>query len=218
MSTRKGRFLRRVLITSIIVVPLGLICLLGYLSWSIGWDAQHTLNAYTLVLDVLAEYLQKNNGRWPRSWDDLVIIRHPGYWPFQWPHDVGEIRRRVQINFDESTADVISSDVANFTAVCKGSRIMALTSGAYAIFLEAARRSVGRVPEGEDSKRQPAMIYSRVAAGASSETLPVLAFAGRVAVGVTPRLPQIRACAKVAHLVRHVVEDRCPSHDWVVSR
>jgi hypothetical protein len=108
-------------------------------------DAQYTLNVYAVVLDVLAEYLRENGGRWPKSWDDLVVIHHPGNPPFRWPEDLGEIRKRVRINFDVTTAEVIAAGVEHFTAVTQREPNYSPFEYHIIPFLEAARRSVGHI-------------------------------------------------------------------------
>jgi len=73
-------------------------------------DAETTLGAYRLVLEVLADYSTENGGRWPKSWDDLVRVRHDGYVGLRWPEDVAQVKKRIRINFDLTTDEVLSMD------------------------------------------------------------------------------------------------------------
>ena len=80
-------------------------------------DAEDTLGAYALVLDVLGDYLTQNGGKWPKSWDDLVVVRHSDYSKFRWPKDIAEIKSAVRIDFNLKTSDVVSMDINHFNAV-----------------------------------------------------------------------------------------------------
>ena len=59
-----------------------------------------------------------HSGKWPTSWDDLARVppdrNHPS---FRWPDEIGEIRKRIRINFDVTTAQVIARGKDHFTAV-----------------------------------------------------------------------------------------------------
>ena len=154
MSTWKWHVLRAVGILAIIVLPLGSLCSLVYLSYSVGMDAEYSLHAYGLVLEVLADYLNENSGQWPKSWDDLVVIRHSDFGLVRWPDDIGEVKKRVRINFDVTTADIISSGV-HFTAVTQRKPNYGSEEWRVPNFLEAARRSLARIPEPAVPKGNP---------------------------------------------------------------
>jgi hypothetical protein len=147
MTTLKYRLAITAAIVLVIVLPVVSVIVVGYLSMNVGREAQKTLTAYRLILEVLADYLTENGGKWPKSWDDLVNIRHSGYPGFRWPDDVADVRKRIRINFDLSTSDVISTDIEHFTAVTQTEPNYGRYEELIDKFLYDARRSVGRNPE-----------------------------------------------------------------------
>jgi hypothetical protein len=81
-------------------------------------QAEDTLHAYDLVLDVVGAHLRGTSGTWPTSWDDLAGVRpEEDHSVFRWPQDMRKIRRRVRIDFTLSTREVARMDVAHFAAI-----------------------------------------------------------------------------------------------------
>jgi hypothetical protein len=101
----------------IAVTIIGLFAALVYRFVRTSREAQYTRSAYFLVLDVLGDYLAQNRGKWPKSWDDLVQVPNSGVSDFKWPEDVARIQKRIRIDFDLTTPDVISAGITHFTAV-----------------------------------------------------------------------------------------------------
>ena len=102
---------------SISVPPL-LIGAAVYFGAAVGREAETTLHAFALVLDVVGKHICAHSGQWPDSWDDLAKTsparNHPS---FLWPDDVVKIRKRIRIHFGVTTADVIATGKDQFTAV-----------------------------------------------------------------------------------------------------
>jgi hypothetical protein len=101
----------------VLVVGITLVCIV---SWPIyvSLQAESTLGAYYMTLEVLTAYAARNSGRWPQSWDDLRDVRHGnviGGW--SWPDDIDTIQDRVHIDFAISGDEVASSTPEHFTAV-----------------------------------------------------------------------------------------------------
>jgi len=153
MSTPR---IRRIILDVVVVaLPLlGSTSLVVLICQSIrvSLDAEVTLHAYELVLDVLDDYLAQNGGRWPRSWDDLIQIRHDGFAGRRWPEDVAQVKKRIRIDFDLTTDEVIGMDIEHFTAVTQIGPNYGPHEGFLAKFLYDARRSAGRVPGPEVRK------------------------------------------------------------------
>ena len=82
-------------------------------------EAEKTLHASTLVLDLITEYCQKHPGAWPASWQDLMAACPPcaGGAGWVWPDDKDKIANRVKIDFKLTAKDVAASSPANFSAI-----------------------------------------------------------------------------------------------------
>src|SRR5437868_383648 len=70
-------------------------------------EAERTLHAYSLTLDLTSVYCASHPGMWPRGWDDLINLKplreHP-IW--QWPKDIAEIQSRIDVDFTTSLEQV----------------------------------------------------------------------------------------------------------------
>jgi hypothetical protein len=84
--------------------------------WSL--EAEKTLQAFSVLMDVLTNFVDTNSGKWPSGWDDLARIPPSrANSTFSWPEDIERIRSRVRINFDLTTAQVISAGESRFVAI-----------------------------------------------------------------------------------------------------
>lgn len=97
-----------------------LVIAIGFVVWrgvSNSLEAEATLHAYNLVLDVVAEYI-KEHEMWPDSWDALgntsPALEH-NVWT--WPRNMDEIRRRVKIDFSLQIHDVARMHEDTFNAI-----------------------------------------------------------------------------------------------------
>ena len=80
-------------------------------------EAERTLQAYLLVLDVMVDYLHEHRS-WPSNWDEISGVPHAEHQGiYHWPDDIEIIRNRVQVNFDVTLLDVVNMDASRFTAV-----------------------------------------------------------------------------------------------------
>ncbi len=104
-------------ILSISLPPL-LIGAAVYYGAAIGREAETTLHAFALVLDVVGKHICAHSGQWPASWDDLAKTspdrNHPS---FVWPDDVAKVKKRIRIHFGVTTAKVIATGRDQFMAV-----------------------------------------------------------------------------------------------------
>jgi hypothetical protein len=98
------------------IVVSGLWCL--YSAVTVSLEAEKTLGAYWMVLDLVSTHVQKTSGEWPRSWDDLRKLspsRETHGW--KWPRDLKEIQKRIRIDFSVTCADVATQDPDSFHAI-----------------------------------------------------------------------------------------------------
>ena len=83
----------------------------------IGWEAEKTLHAYRLVLDVLIEYVE-TEGEWPTGWTDMEAVKPPGeYGLWRWPDDIDEVRKRITVEFDLRGKDLTVMTADSFDLV-----------------------------------------------------------------------------------------------------
>ena len=152
-TTPPFRFVAATAIAATIIVALG--AFLGYRFIRVSREAQYNRSAYFLVLDVLPDYLAENHGEWPRSWDDLIRVRNSGVADFRWPMDIREVRKRIRINFDLTTSEVISTGIEQFTAVTQIEPNYGADPWLIDWFLYRARVAAGQVSEPGPGDRRP---------------------------------------------------------------
>ena len=85
-------------------------------AYTTSWEAEKTLHAYMLVLDVVDAYVQKTGGKWPRSWNDLYSVNlKVGIW--KWPQDHQEVKKRISIDFSTDCEQVSNMTTEQFSAI-----------------------------------------------------------------------------------------------------
>ena len=112
---RKTAIIAALAVVGAIVIS-GVWCL--YCGVTVSLEAEKTLGAYWMVLDLVSTHVKKTSGEWPRSWDDLRKFspsRETHGW--KWPRDLEEIRKRIRIDFSVTCADVAKQDADNFHAI-----------------------------------------------------------------------------------------------------
>jgi hypothetical protein len=117
MESRK----KRTIVTAVFVIAgttviSGVWCLYSGVSFSL--EAEKTLHAYGMVLDLVSTYVEKTSGQWPRSWDDLRQLstsRESCGW--EWPRDLEEIQKRIRCDFSVTCAEVAKQSPDDFHAV-----------------------------------------------------------------------------------------------------
>jgi hypothetical protein len=126
VATRKTRlYLILVIIGSLLIMTVAAII---HHSISISLQAEKTLIANYVILDVLEVYLTDNPGRWPESWEDLKHTSIPKERQrlYAWPQDIDEFKKRVDVEFGltlQQVADMLTPEqverweFTNFTAV-----------------------------------------------------------------------------------------------------
>jgi hypothetical protein len=81
-------------------------------------QAEKTLQAYRLVMDLLCVYVQTSSGDWPQNWNDLRSASHAqqnGMW--RWPQDSEEIQERISLDFGVRCEDIAAMDPQEFQVV-----------------------------------------------------------------------------------------------------
>jgi hypothetical protein len=97
------------------IVTFGAWCLYSGVTCSL--EAERTLHAYGMVLDLVSTHMEKTSGQWPRSWDDLRQLPHSEVCGWQWPRDLEDIQKRVRCDFSVTCAEVAKQSPDNFHAV-----------------------------------------------------------------------------------------------------
>ena len=93
------------------------VLILAVRSVRLSLEAEKTLHAHLLVMDVVSVYVQ-NYSQWPRDWDGMYSVqpsRSHGVW--DWPSDASEIRQRVIVDFSTSSGAVAKQTPASFSAI-----------------------------------------------------------------------------------------------------
>jgi hypothetical protein len=97
------------------IVAAGIWCL--YSAAKVSMEAEKTLGTYYMVIDLVSTYVEKTSGKWPRNWEDLRQIPPSREWLWKWPDDIGEIQKRIRIDFSVTTAEVAKQDPEHFRAI-----------------------------------------------------------------------------------------------------
>jgi type II secretory pathway pseudopilin PulG len=149
----KGRY--ALLIVVLIVVALFCIAASILQCVTVSLEAEKTLHANQVVLEVLEVYMRENPDRWPQSWEQLskVNISNDQHWMFSWPEDIEKLRKRVSINFDLTRAQVADMRPEWFSALKPFPPYFPLDEHRIESFIEVARNEApsppGQVPRKE---------------------------------------------------------------------
>ena len=123
------------------ILLAGLLIGFAYQAETSSLEAEKTLHAYLVSLDLLTVYVRKNPGKWPTSWDDLIGVSPSTQSPiYHWPEDSGEFSRRVQIDFGLTRAQIAAQNEDNFSAVIQVGPNYGPEEPRIKMLLEAARR------------------------------------------------------------------------------
>jgi hypothetical protein len=92
-----------------------------YLAWAArrALVASHTVVFGRVAVHYVAQYVRENEGRWPRSWDDLESVHDPPI-VFERSDPAGMIatcRKRVEIDFGADPRILASQSVEQFEAI-----------------------------------------------------------------------------------------------------
>lgn len=87
----------------IVALVVALLCGVGYVAFSVHHYVAETVpNSYAVewVGGIVVDYLRKNDGRWPQSWEDLrpVYEQHVSQVGRSWTFD--ELMSRVRVRWD----------------------------------------------------------------------------------------------------------------------
>lgn len=80
-------------------------------------DAEHTLHAYRLALELTNRYQETHAGEWPPDWKALEQLPYERGGMWEWPDDLAEIQERITIDFAANPRDVAELTPAEFTAI-----------------------------------------------------------------------------------------------------
>lgn len=132
----------------------GMLLWLGY-GIHVSLEAENTLHAYILVLDVVEQHVLQHDGRWPKSWEELDLskpAKGQGIW--MWPDDRARIAERIQIDFMLTTVQVVKMTPENFSAIHQVWPNYGPRESELAVFLENMRKSIAQTGVSGDVSKQ----------------------------------------------------------------
>src|SRR5262245_49347910 len=120
MRLNRGRTMRWVgyllAVVTIVGALAGGIC--AYQSISASLEAERTLHAALLTVELLNDYESRHPGQWPRSWTDLEKLpKRESGGMFEWPKDSAEVQRYVSIDFSADPRRLAEQSVNDFDSV-----------------------------------------------------------------------------------------------------
>ncbi len=143
-------------ITLVVVGIVGLLVLtLAVIGIRMSLEAERTLHAHLLVMDVVGVYVTQHHGHWPRHWNDLYSTlpsRSHGIW--NWPTDAAALRKRIIVDFSVSCEDVAEQTPATFSAVRQTSPNYADNPNSVERLIQVCRQACGSksAPRGRPAK------------------------------------------------------------------
>jgi hypothetical protein len=102
----------------------------GYLRYSIYRIPKSIREAYALgwVSGMVVEYMERNDGRWPREWDDLKGPYETGVAAVGRPWSFDDLRSRVDVDFSANPKELAKARFRNGSVPF---RVISLRSGYY---------------------------------------------------------------------------------------
>jgi len=107
-------------------------------------DAEQTLRAHNLVLDVIERFVEEH-GSWPTGWDDLDTVSDPdGMSPScrDWPGGSERIRDRIRVRFGVSASELRDMTEPQFDLIEQTDPHYPITDGEIDMFLDRIRRDL----------------------------------------------------------------------------
>lgn len=106
---------------SVSLVAATAVLVIAYLAWAShrALVASHTVAFGRVAVYYVAQYVRENDGRWPRSWDDLESLQDPPI-VFERSDPAGMLetcRTRVEIDFTADPREIASQSVGQFDAI-----------------------------------------------------------------------------------------------------
>ncbi|MCH8046242.1 MAG: hypothetical protein IID44_21235 [Planctomycetes bacterium] len=142
----------------LIGVVVVVVLIIGYMLYrgvTSSIEAEYTLQADRLVLQVLTQHLKENSGKWPSSWTELQsTVPEAEYSMWKWPNDIDEIKERIHVDFTLQTEDVARMDVDSFTAVRQSYPNYGPNESFIERLIWTARESVGQREENEEEREK----------------------------------------------------------------
>ena len=109
---KTNRFRKRMLTVCLLMAVTGSISAAAW-RWSSGVDAQN--HAVRVMYAVLTDFLDQNQGRWPRDWQELRQMPSAGHWYDPINFDVMEAE--VDLDFHPDLTEMAEQSAAEFTAI-----------------------------------------------------------------------------------------------------
>jgi hypothetical protein len=110
------KWLARVLLAVMLIAILTLgYCVYRGISNSL--HAEHVYHAALLTIQLLDEYVTRNDGDWPDSWADLENTPHQGGGMYEWPTDSQEVQQYVSVDFSADVERLLRLEEGEFDAV-----------------------------------------------------------------------------------------------------
>jgi type II secretory pathway pseudopilin PulG len=113
-------------------------------------EAERTLHAERVVFLVLERYARDNPQGWPKSWEELSSVQLPPAEQspiFNWPKNLDEFRKRVDVNFGLSRGDVEAMHADTFSAIRPIGPYYELSYEEIGAFLQELRKLRSQKPE-----------------------------------------------------------------------
>lgn len=109
---------KRTAILSIVGAAFVVIAGVLWQAVSVSIEAEKTLHAYNLTLDVVGRFITEHGGAWPENWKALASASPTtNGMVWNWPGDIEEIRKRVKVDFSLETKEVAAMRVDEFKAI-----------------------------------------------------------------------------------------------------
>jgi hypothetical protein len=116
-------------------------------------EAEKTLHAYDIVIQVVEQSVLQHGGQWPRSWQELETIHQiepSAGW--KWPDDRAEIAKRVQVDFTLSSEQVVKMSPTSFSAIVQFGPSFPPQEFRIAALIETVRKSLAESPRPEGAQ------------------------------------------------------------------
>lgn len=110
--------LKKLLLTVLVVVVIcG--CIIFVQGVRASLEAEQTLHACITSIRALNEYAELTEGGWPSSWEEMMtkLQKVESASMYQWPEDLPEIRKRVNIDFTADPAELAQLKAQEFRAI-----------------------------------------------------------------------------------------------------
>lgn len=116
-------------------------------------EAEETLHAYDMVIQVVEQSVLQHSGQWPHSWQELEAIHQiepSAGW--KWPDDRAKIADRVRVDFTLSSQQVADMSPTSFSAIVQSGPCFPPEEFRIAALIETVRKSLAESPHPDGAK------------------------------------------------------------------